>query len=88
MKNEQEEKLSRVRGLLEEAGAGAVRFRGTDWFAWSTCGGSNAVLLSSDVGVAEVLITRSEAWVLTDEIEAERLRDEELPVGFPLAVHP
>src|SRR3954464_2576020 len=76
------EKLAWVRSRLAPLGAGAVRFRGTDWFAWVTAGASNAVLLAAESGVAEVLVTESEAAVLTDEIEAARLRDEEVPTGF------
>jgi Xaa-Pro aminopeptidase len=83
-KAELEEKLSRVRAVLERHGLGAVRLRGVDWFAWATCGGSNVVLLTTDVGVAEVLITREGAWVLTDAIEADRMKEEEVPSGLPV----
>jgi UDP-N-acetylglucosamine pyrophosphorylase/Xaa-Pro aminopeptidase len=79
---ELEAKLSRVRAVLERHGLGAVRLRGVDWFAWATCGGSNVVLLTTDVGVAEVLITRDGAWVLTDAIEAPRMQEEEIPKGL------
>jgi Xaa-Pro aminopeptidase len=75
-------KLAIVREALDRHRLGAARLRGHDWFAWATCGGSNAVLLASERGVAEVLVTPSGAWVVTDEIEEERLRDEELPAGL------
>jgi Xaa-Pro aminopeptidase len=83
-------KLAAVRDALERHRLGAVRLRSHGWFAWATCGGSNAVLLAAEVGVAEVLVTPTEARVVTDAIEAERIRDEELPatlevVGFPWA---
>jgi Xaa-Pro aminopeptidase len=81
-------KLALLRAALEQAGAGAVRLRGTDWFAWLTAGGSNAVLLSAETGVAELLVTRDEACVLTDEIEAARLREEEVPPGFTFHIAP
>jgi Xaa-Pro aminopeptidase len=81
-------KLAQLRDCLEQAGAGAIRLRGTDWFAWVTAGGSNAVLLAADTGVAEVLVTPMEACVLTDEIEAARLRDEEVPPGFTYHIAP
>ena len=55
---ELERKLSVLRACLDEGALGAIRFRGVDWFAWATCGGSNVVLLTTDVGVAEVLVTR------------------------------
>lgn len=79
---ELEVKLARVRAILEQHGLSAVRLRGVDWFAWATCGGSNVVLLTTDVGVAEVLITRGSAWVLTDAIEAARMEQEEVPRGL------
>ncbi len=84
------EKLAILRNTLQETDAAGIRLRGTDWFAWATAGGSNTVLLAAETGVAEVLVTPTDAWVLTDEIEAQRLKDEELPEGSPykLQVNP
>lgn len=79
---EVDEKLAWVRGRLAPLGVRGVRLRGIDWFAWVTAGASNAVLLAAETGVAEVLVTESDALVLTDEIEAARLREEEVPAGF------
>ncbi len=76
---EVDHKLTLIRQALEETEATGVRLRGTDWFAWATAGGSNTVLLAAETGVAEVLVTATDAWVLTDEIEAQRLKDEQLP---------
>ena len=81
-------KLELIRQTLAETEAQAVRLRGTDWFAWATAGASNTVLLTAETGVAEVLVTAQDAWVLTDEIEAQRLQDEELPANFKLHVNP
>jgi Xaa-Pro aminopeptidase len=81
-------KLELIRQTLVETEAQAVRLRGTDWFAWATAGASNTVLLTAETGVAEVLVTAQDAWVLTDEIEAQRLKDEELPANFQLHVNP
>ena len=81
-------KLALMRSWLADSGAGAIRLRGIDWFAWATAGGSSAVLHTAEVGVAEVLVTRSEACIMTDEIEAERLREEEVPAGFDFYVTP
>src|ERR687885_1815891 len=81
-------KLELIREALTETGATGLRLRGTDWFAWATAGGSNTVLLTAETGVAEVLVTAQDAWVLTDEIEAQRLKDEELPENFKLHVNP
>ena len=86
--SELQTKLATVRAALERHGLGAVRLRGVDWFAWATCGGSNVVLLTTDMGVAEVLITREGAWALTDAIEAPRMKEEEIPAGLTLWSHP
>ena len=81
-------KLELIREALTETEARAVRLKGTDWFAWATAGGSNTVLLTAETGVAEVLVTAQDAWVLTDEIEAQRLKDEELPENFQVNINP
>ena len=81
-------KLELIRQVLVTAEVVGVRFKGTDWFAWITAGASNTVLLTAETGVAEVLVTAQDAWVLTDEIEAQRLQDEELPANFQLHVNP
>lgn len=72
-------KLEFMRNALQETESAAIRLRGTDWFAWASAGGSNTVLLAAETGVAEVLVTTSDAWILTDEIEAQRLKDEQIP---------
>ena len=77
---EVQDKLRVVRGFL--ADGLALRLRGIDWFAWITGGGSSAVLLAAETGIAEVVVTCDGAWVVTDEIEARRLCDEELPPGL------
>ncbi|WP_013334252.1 M24 family metallopeptidase [Gloeothece verrucosa] len=81
-------KLELIRQTLAKTEARGVRLRGSDWFAWVTGGASNTVLLTAETGVAEVLITAQDAWVLTDEIEAQRLIDEELPSNFKLWINP
>nr|WP_307728067.1 M24 family metallopeptidase [Massilia terrae] len=78
--------MALLRDVLEKTGASAIRLRGTDWFAWITAGGSNAVLLSQETGAAEVLVSREDACILTDDIEEKRLRAEEAPPGF--SYHP
>jgi hypothetical protein len=79
-------KLNLIRSVL--GGNLVLRLRGTDWFSWITCGGSNVILLAAEIGVAEVLITSNEAWILTNDIEAQRLCDEQLYVDFNLHVSP
>jgi hypothetical protein len=81
-------KLQIIRQTLTETDAKGVHLCGTDWFAWATAGGSNTVLLTAETGIAEVLVTADDAWILTDEIEAQRLKDEELPANFQLYINP
>ena len=82
------DKLALLRSHLAAANAGALRLRGVDWFAWITAGGSSAVLHTTEHGVAEVLVTPEEACILTDAIEVERLRAEEVPDGFTFHAEP
>lgn len=89
MNNEEvSHKLELIRNALNETGAKGVLLSGIDWFAWATAGASNTVLLTAETGVAQVLVTVQDAWVLTDEIEVQRLQDEELPTNFKLHVNP
>lgn len=88
------QKLELMRQALRETGAAGIRLRGTDWFSWATAGATHTVLLAAETGVAEVLVTAGGAWILTNEIEAQRLKDEELADradltgGYDLFVHP
>src|SRR5690242_2501765 len=88
MMPELQQKLQRIRRLLGDEQLAAVRFRGVDWFAWATCGGSSRILLAAETGVADLLVTSDGAFVLTDIIEAERLAAEELPSGWTVVAHP
>jgi hypothetical protein len=81
-------KLATLRAALGETQAAGVRLRGVDWFAWATCGGSNVVILTTETGIAEVLVTADGAWVLTDQIEGARLAAEEVPPGFEIWAGP
>jgi len=55
---------------------GLMLLRGTDWFAWAAAGAENTVLLTAETG-GRSAGDHPDAWILTDEIEAQRLRDEE-----------
>lgn len=88
MSEEVSTKLGFIRETISQTEVGGVRLRGTDWFAWATGGASNTVLLTAETGVAELLVTGQDAWVLTDEIEAQRLKDEELPSRLKLHINP
>jgi Xaa-Pro aminopeptidase len=81
-------KLALLRETLARTGAGAIRLRGPDWFAWATAGGDAATLDALDTGAAEVLVTRDDAVILTIETDAERLRQEQVPPGFTFHIAP
>ncbi|HEY9848960.1 MAG TPA: M24 family metallopeptidase [Leptolyngbyaceae cyanobacterium] len=81
-------KLKLIRNALTETEAQAIRLKGIDWFAWATAGGSSTVLLTAETGVAEVLVTAENAWILTDQIEAQRFKDEEIPANFEFHINP
>jgi Xaa-Pro aminopeptidase len=81
-------KLALLREALAQAGAGAIRLRGEDWFAWATGGGAPLAPAGNGAVVAELLVSLEEACVLTDEVEADRLRQEEVPSGFTFHVAP
>ncbi|MBD3883618.1 M24 family metallopeptidase [Phormidium tenue FACHB-886] len=83
-------KLALMRGVLSETGAAGIRLRGTDWFSWATAGACHTVLLAAETGVAEVFVTAKGAWIITSEIEAQRLRDEEIADGgaYQISAHP
>lgn len=86
---ETQTKLKKIREFLSKTGSAAVLLRGTDWFYWLTGGGNNSVLLTSESGVAEALITETKAFILTDPIEESRLKREELPAScFEVVVFP
>ncbi|WP_426072604.1 M24 family metallopeptidase [Janthinobacterium sp. DSP2-3-3] len=81
-------KLAQMRGWLEQERAGAVRLRGVDWFAWATAGASNSHSHTAECGCAEVLVTRDAAYILTDEAEAMRMREEEVRGPWTWQVSP
>lgn len=81
-------KLAFLREQLAALGAGAIRLRGADWFAWATGGVDSPVQAGSGCAAAELLVTRDEACILTDEAEAERLRHAGLPDGLTFHVAP
>ena len=88
MSVEVQAKLERLRTQMRASNVDAVRLRGVDWFFWATGGGASWVILTSETGVAEVLVTLKDAWVLTNQIENPRLRLEEVPSQYSVQVFP
>jgi len=71
-------KLARTRAFIAEAGLGAMVINTRANFAWLTAGGSSHVVLSSEMGVGALIVTPDGQHLLTDNIEAPRLEDEEV----------
>jgi len=80
--NEAKIKDARLREYMERKGLSAVVLGRQDNFAWFTCGGDNHVVTASDGGVASLVITRDKKYVVTSNIEAGRIRDEEVSADY------
>jgi Xaa-Pro dipeptidase len=68
-----------LRELMDERGLGALLLSRPANFAWYTGGADNRVDHGDPVGVASVLVTTDGAYVLTNNIEAPRMREEQTP---------
>jgi Xaa-Pro aminopeptidase len=71
------EKQKRIQTLLAERGLDAVWLRRVSSFAWVTCGASGYVNTATTDGAVSALITPSGRYIITNNIEATRLGQEE-----------
>ena len=69
----------KVRELMEACGVGALLLNHPANFAWYTGGADNRVDRGVPAGVASVLITENDAYIVTNNIEALRMREEQTP---------
>ncbi len=74
---ELELKLQRIDELLERHSLRALLLRQAASFAWITCGGAASINVADRYGEASVLIAPNGRYILTNNIEASRLLDEE-----------
>lgn len=72
-------RLELIRSLLDETGFDAVVLRRPENFAWYSGGADNRVDHASQTGVADIVVTRSGEHVVTNNIEAPRMREEQVP---------
>ncbi|WP_408958253.1 M24 family metallopeptidase [Natrinema sp. 74] len=72
------DKRARLEASLESHDLESVWFARPNSFAWLT-GGSNVIDRETDAGVAAIGYDGSDAIILTDSIEADRIAAEELP---------
>ena len=68
-----------LREMMDVHGAGALLLSSPANFAWYTGGADNRVDHGDPVGVASVLLTTDEVYILTNNIEAPRMREEQTP---------
>lgn len=71
-------KWDRVRGYLDWKGLHGLFLVSRANFAWATGGGDDHVGLATEAGVATLFLARDRRCVITDNIEAPRLRAEEV----------
>lgn len=76
-----------LRALMERRGVGALLMSRPANFAWYTGGADNRVDHADPAGVAGILLTPGAEYVLTDNVEAPRMRAEQTP-GMEIAEHP
>ena len=70
-------KLERIRHLLDASNLDAILLRRTDNFSWATCGGDPHINTADSMGIASLLIMRTNRFVVTNNIEATRLMQEQ-----------
>lgn len=75
---EVEFKLGRLRKFMHERELDALLLGRADNFAWVTAGGDCRCASTTDTGVASVLITPYRQYILTSNIEIDRVRAETL----------
>jgi Xaa-Pro dipeptidase len=68
-----------LRELMDGHGVGALLLSSPANFAWYTGGADNRVDHGDPVGVASVLLTTDDFYILTNNIEAPRMREEQTP---------
>jgi Xaa-Pro dipeptidase len=76
-----------LRELMDERGVGALLLSSPANFAWYTGGANNRVDHGDPVGVASVLVANDDVYILTNNIEAPRMREEQTP-GMKVVEHP
>ena len=72
-----QKKQDAMRRLLEARRLDALILRRVSSFAWATCGAASYVNTAAAEGAATLLVTRSGLHLITDNIEAARLEQEE-----------
>ncbi len=70
-------KITILRKLIDEHGVDALVLRRVGSFAWATCGAASYVNTATTEGAASLVISREQLFLVTNNIEAPRLENEE-----------
>jgi Xaa-Pro aminopeptidase len=83
------EKERRLRTYMVEHGLAAILLTTHANFAWATGGGANFVATNTETGVASLLFTLTEKFLICDDVERERIAAEEVEgQGFQIVSYP
>ncbi len=77
LKNEIKEKERRVRDFLKSENLKGLILKRQANFSWMTCGGLNLVGIATEFGATTILITEDSKFVISNNIEAPRMIEEE-----------
>ncbi len=90
LKKEIKEKERRVRELLRSKELKALLLKRQANFCWMTCGGLNLVGIATEFGATSLLITRNSKFLISNNIEAPRMMEEEQleKQGFIVKTYP
>lgn len=70
-------KINRIQDLLDAQNLDALLLQRVSSFAWATCGGASYVNSATTNGTSSLLFTRDSHHLITNNIEAPRLQQEE-----------
>lgn len=71
-------KLAKLQALLDERALDALLIQNVTNFAWMTAGASSYINTTNHLGEARLLVTPANRYLITNNIEAPRLRKEEV----------
>ncbi len=77
MQSEFDLKQSRIQNFLNNHKLDALLLQTSGNFAWATCGASSFIDRATTMGVASLLITKTNRYILTNNIEKPRIAGEE-----------
>ncbi len=89
-REEIQEKERRVGAFLDSRGLEGLLLKRQANFSWMTCGGLNVVGVTTELGATSLLLLRDAKFVISNNIEAPRMIEEERlgEQGFALEVFP